>query len=115
MQEYPDREIRVTNKDLLSIDRLSYIDSLDGGNRAKDLLKGLESKDYSDEPIARLFAVSFNKKFLKSLIRSIVFRNLFTSIGRVEYYLCITPETFIVSIQVFSIIQINCFNFYFSH
>lgn len=101
MDEYPDREMTIVNKDFLSIDRLSYIDTIDNGNRVQELLDGIKSKDYEDEPVGRVFASTMNPRFLKSLIHSTIIHPHITSLGRFEYYMCLKPYHFIVSLRFF--------------
>jgi hypothetical protein len=76
---------------------MEYLDKLDDGNRVDVLFDKIQRKEFDDETIARMFACVGSVKFFKDLIRSVIFQTGFSSVGRIEMFLCVPPPVFNVS------------------
>jgi hypothetical protein len=84
----------------MSLEKMVLSDACDNGYRVHEMLRGIPKKDFSDEPAGRVFAGCASITFLKSIIMSVIFNNSMAAFGRFEYFLCLTPAQWIVSLEM---------------
>ncbi|KAG5684931.1 hypothetical protein PVAND_014139 [Polypedilum vanderplanki] len=95
IQKYQNRKISLRQCDFTTLWKMGFLDKQDNGNRVEEVFNKIQPKKFEDETVARLFACIWSLSFMKDLITSVVFQNGFSSVGRIEMFLCLPPPVFL--------------------
>ena len=99
INQHPDRlELRKAN--LLKMWDAAFLDFKDGGNRFQEMLKGIEKRNWDDEPYMKIVGAIANNKLIKHFMMSVIFQNSFVECGRVTLYLAMLPSDWVVRIFI---------------
>lgn len=95
VNEYPKR-LNIRNYDFLKVAKMEYIDDLTNSKKLKNLLDGIEEKEWKDEPAIKIIGAVPNMNFFYYLQYSLVDKCL-AKFGRIVLYVAILPSMSLVN------------------